>query len=76
MKHKDIDDAMAAKERAELYFPAHPRESGRSAPARIVNPVREEGRATRALHGRRRSRRGVDCGSGVPRLLMRNIWQP
>jgi hypothetical protein len=24
MKHKDIDQAMAAKERAELYFAAHP----------------------------------------------------
>jgi hypothetical protein len=25
MKHKDIDQAMAARERAELYFAAHPR---------------------------------------------------
>jgi hypothetical protein len=33
MKHKDIDQAMAAKERAELYFAAHP-----GSPAAVCRP--------------------------------------
>ena len=33
MKHKDIDQAMAAKERAELYFAAHP-----GSPAAVRRP--------------------------------------
>ena len=33
MKHKDADQAMAAKERAELYFAAHPR-----SPAAVRRP--------------------------------------
>jgi hypothetical protein len=33
MKHKDIDQAMASKERAELYFAAHPR-----SPAAVRRP--------------------------------------
>ena len=33
MKHKDIDQAMAAKERAELYFAAHP-----ESPAAVRRP--------------------------------------
>ena len=33
MKHKDIDHAMAAKERAELYFAAHP-----GSPAAVCRP--------------------------------------
>jgi hypothetical protein len=33
MKHKDIDHAMAANERAELYFAAHP-----GSPAAVCRP--------------------------------------
>ena len=33
MKHKDIDEAMASKERAELYFAAHP-----GSPAAVRRP--------------------------------------
>ena len=33
MKHKDIDQAMAAKERTELYFAAHP-----GSPAAVRRP--------------------------------------
>jgi len=33
MKHKDIDQAMAAKERAELYFASHP-----GSPAAVCRP--------------------------------------
>lgn len=65
MKHKDIDEAMAARERAELYFAAHP-----GSPAAVRRPVLSirSGNWV-ALLGRNVENGIVGMGSTVDRAL-------
>ena len=65
MKHKDIDEAMAARERAELYFAAHP--GSPAAARRPVLSVRSGNWV--ALLGRNVENGIVGIGSTVDRAL-------
>lgn len=65
MKHKDIDEAMAATERAELYFAAHP--GSPAAARRPVLSIRSSNWV--ALLGRSVEDGIVGIGSTVDRAL-------